>query len=315
MSNMISRTFHAQYIGKLLLVALAYFASGRLGLAIPYIGSHVTLFWLPTGIAVAALFRLGGAVWPGVYLGSLLVNLSIGSSWPLAAGIAVGNTLAPALTAWLLRRRKFQPAFVRRQDIVLLCSAAALGMLVSAASGTTMLWLAGLVTAESFFAAASAWWAGDFVGVLLGGTLLLSATRDKLMQIRQRDTEFMVWIALACLTGWAVFYDNAASEVKPLTFLTFPLVIWASARLGVTGASIPVLLISLIAAWATSVGRGQFYPHGLFLLWAYMGILALSMLMIVALLAERKRAEDRSTLLLQSVSQGVWGLDAQGKEL
>ncbi|MHB1235998.1 MAG: hypothetical protein ACYCY7_00395 [Gallionella sp.] len=44
---------------KLLSVALAYFVCGRLGLALPSVDSHITLIWLPTGIAVAALLRWG----------------------------------------------------------------------------------------------------------------------------------------------------------------------------------------------------------------------------------------------------------------
>jgi integral membrane sensor domain MASE1 len=42
---------------KLLFVALVYFVSGRMGLALPSVDSHITLIWLPTGIAVAALLR------------------------------------------------------------------------------------------------------------------------------------------------------------------------------------------------------------------------------------------------------------------
>jgi diguanylate cyclase (GGDEF)-like protein/PAS domain S-box-containing protein len=302
------RTLTPLLIGKLLLVVLAYFASGQLGLAIPYVGSHITLFWLPTGIAVAVLFRFGISFWPAIYLGALLVNLSIGSSWPVAAGIAVGNTVAPLLTTWLLQRMGFHAAFDRREDILLLCTAAAAGMLVSAISGSLILSLVGLVTSDTFFSAALAWWAGDFVGVLLGGPLLLAASLNSLSMLRQRYLEFIGWIVLTCMTGLAVFTSNV-----DLAFLPFPMVVWAAMRFGVPGASISVILLSLISVSATSLGMGQFYPDGLFQLWAYMSILAISGLMITALLAERRLAEDRSTLLLQSVSQAVWGLDTAGK--
>ena len=43
-------------------LALAYFVTGWLGLQMPYAGSHITLVWLPTGIAVAALLRQRVAV-------------------------------------------------------------------------------------------------------------------------------------------------------------------------------------------------------------------------------------------------------------
>lgn len=300
------------YLGKLLLVALAYFVSGKLGLSIPYVGSNITLFWLPTGIAVAALFRLGTNLWPAVFVAAFAVNLSIGTPWLLALGIAVTNTLAPTATTWWLQYYGLHPALERRRDIVLLTTAAAVGMLISAVGGSLTLNLAGLISNESFFAAVLAWWSGDWVGVLLGGTLLLSINRESLQQIQRHALEFLVWLVVTAFVGWAVFFDNAGSDVRPLAFFTLPIVIWAAIRFGASGGAISTVVISLIAAWSTSHGKGQFYPNSLFLLWAYMGILALSALMITALLAERKRAEDRATLILQSVNQGVWGLDANG---
>jgi integral membrane sensor domain MASE1 len=97
----------SRFAAKLLLVALAYFASGTLGLMIPYIGSHITLIWLPTGIAVAALMRWGYRCWPGIFLGALVTNFSIDSSPLLDCCIALGNTLGPLLVVWLMRRLKF----------------------------------------------------------------------------------------------------------------------------------------------------------------------------------------------------------------
>ena len=72
---------------RLFLLTLAYFASGWLGLKLPFVGTHITLVWLPTGVAVAALFRWGWRVWPDIYLDAFLVNLAVGSSLPLAAAM------------------------------------------------------------------------------------------------------------------------------------------------------------------------------------------------------------------------------------
>ena len=74
-----------------LLLALAYFATGRLGLMLPAFGSSITLLWLPTGIAVAALMRCGFGCWPGVAIGAAAVNMSIGTALPTALAIAVGS--------------------------------------------------------------------------------------------------------------------------------------------------------------------------------------------------------------------------------
>ena len=53
---------HGQYIKesllplvmRILLLASAYFAGGNAGLSVPYVGSSITLFWPPSGIALAS---------------------------------------------------------------------------------------------------------------------------------------------------------------------------------------------------------------------------------------------------------------------
>ncbi len=81
---------------QVLTVTTGYFITGWLGLKLPYFGSHITLIWLPTGIAVAALMRWGVGMWPGVALGALLVNLAIGSSFLLAVGTSIPRDVARA---------------------------------------------------------------------------------------------------------------------------------------------------------------------------------------------------------------------------
>lgn len=75
---------------QLLLVAVAYFVTGRLGLLFAAISPSTTLFWLPTGIAVAALWRWGFPIWPGVTLGGFAINWSVGTPGPVALARAAG---------------------------------------------------------------------------------------------------------------------------------------------------------------------------------------------------------------------------------
>jgi integral membrane sensor domain MASE1 len=127
----------------MLMVLIAYYSTGMLGLLIPYIGSHITLIWLPSGIAVAALMRWG--FHPGyflaIYIASFLVNYSVGSSLLVSAQIGVGNTLGPIVAAFIMQRFNFKNALERPQDILLLVTAAMVSMLVSATGGTLALTL------------------------------------------------------------------------------------------------------------------------------------------------------------------------------
>ena len=288
----------AQVVTRLVLLALAYAATGILGLSMPYAGSHITLVWLPTGIAVAALLRWGWSMWPGVLIAAFLVNLSIGSSWQLAAGIALGNTLGPLLAAWLLHRAGFHPAFDRQKDVGLFIAAAAFGMTVSASCGVEALGLAGLVPPGAAASAWLSWWMGDTVGVLLAAPLLLTLTVKNLRQLGRNRNELLLWVLLAGPAAWLAFihaYD-AVDRSLPMAFLTLPLLAWSAQRFGSTGAALGGLGFSMVAAVSTAAGRGTFHigdVHlGLFLLWSYMATTVLMGLLITALQAERAKVEE-----------------------
>jgi integral membrane sensor domain MASE1 len=213
-------------VTKIIILALAYAGTGWLGLQMPYAGSHITLVWLPTGIAVAALIRLGWAIWPGIFIGALLANLSVGSSWPLAAGIAVSNTLGPLLTRGLLRRTGFHAAFDRQRDIGLFIAASAVGMTVSAAGGCMNLYLAGWMPLQDLGTTWLSWWMGDTVGVLLAGPLLVTLTWESLAQLGRARNALLLWIVVTGLALWFVFvYDyGQLGHALPLAFLTLPLI-------------------------------------------------------------------------------------------
>ena len=282
---------------RLPLLALAYFLSGWLGLKLPYIGSHITLVWLPTGIAVAALLRWGWGVWPGIALGALLVNLVVGSSWPLALAIAVGNTLGPVVTAVWLHRVGFHAAFDRQRDVGSFTAASCLGMLVSASGGVISLHLAGLLPIDSINPAWLSWWMGDSVGVLLGAPLLLTLNRRSLQHLASKRNDILRWTLVAGPVAWFAFLQDyqQIGRSLPLAFLTLPLFAWAALRLGIVGAALAGLGFSILAAWSTATGHGTFFLEdahiSMFLLWGYMATTVITGLLIAALQSERVRAE------------------------
>ena len=279
-----------KFAAQLTLVALAYFVSAKLGLAIPYIGSHITLIWLPTGIAVAALMRWGYIYWPGIFLGALASNFSIDFYLLLDCCIALGNTLGSLLAVWVMRRLKFHGVLNYAHDILLLAVAAAAGALVSASSGVGSLLTFKMLSVQDAGAAVLSWWGGDFVGVLLAGPLLLNISRAEWGKLWARRTEFLVWFSILLILSWSVFFLHDHE-----TFLILPVIVWSAMRFGVMGSSLGVIFTAVIATVATTLGLGPFYTaetqHGLFALELFLATLALVNLMVVALQGGQKRAE------------------------
>ena len=158
------------------LVALAYYAGAKVGLAYAIVGGAVSLVWPSSGIALVALLALGFEVAPGIAIGSLLANVSVGVPLPVAAVISVGAIVA-ALTAAILLNRvaRFQITLDRIKDVLaLIALAAVLSTAVSALIGATAVFGGGLMPIAEYGAAFLKWWLGDMMGVLVVAPPLLS---------------------------------------------------------------------------------------------------------------------------------------------
>src|SRR5215475_8176089 len=78
----------SRWFARTLLVAIAYYAAGRLGLLLAIPPGYASAFWPAAGIALAAVLIWGNRVWPGISLASFLAN-----AWtPLDAGSLVPAT-------------------------------------------------------------------------------------------------------------------------------------------------------------------------------------------------------------------------------
>src|SRR5258708_16200643 len=92
-----------RYLGFLSLVCI-YFCSGKLGLALAFLNSSATPVWPPTGIALAVLLLWGYELWPAIFIGAFLVNITTQGSYFTTPIIALGNTLEALWGMWLVRR-------------------------------------------------------------------------------------------------------------------------------------------------------------------------------------------------------------------
>jgi len=88
---------------QLALLTVAYFVAGKLGLALAVVNASVSPVWPPTGIAFASFLLRGPQIWPAIFVGAFLVNVTTTGSVATSLGIALGNTLEGRLGAELVR--------------------------------------------------------------------------------------------------------------------------------------------------------------------------------------------------------------------
>src|SRR5688572_22380347 len=104
----------ANYLGRVAILAGLYVLTGKLGLLLAVPPGYATIIWPPSGIALGMLLAGGARLWPGVFVGSFLLNALnsgafSGDDWfsaqmAAAAGIAVGSTLQAIAGRALLAR-------------------------------------------------------------------------------------------------------------------------------------------------------------------------------------------------------------------
>src|SRR5207237_9916750 len=85
------------------LVTLAYFLAGKLGLILAVVNATGSPVWPPTGIAFASFLLLSPRIWPAIFVGAFLVNVTTTGSIATSLGIALGNTFEGRLGADLVR--------------------------------------------------------------------------------------------------------------------------------------------------------------------------------------------------------------------
>lgn len=159
-----------------LLVVVAYVASGKAALMLALPPGYASAIFPPAGIAVAAVLIIGRRALPGVFLGSLLLNLWLGTSaghaisatgFVAALLIATTSLLQAAAGGWLLRRAIGYPAaFDRAWDIFKFLSLTPVASLVGASLSVAGLRMLGVLDADNLTENWFSWWIGDSLGIV-----------------------------------------------------------------------------------------------------------------------------------------------------
>ena len=277
-----------------LALALVYFGSAKLGLALAFSNESVTAIWPPTGIALAALVLWGRGLWPGVLLGAFLANVTTDVPVYTAAGIAVGNTLEAVVGAWLLERFGFRPTLLRLRDIFALV---VLGAVISTAVSATI-GVASLSVGDSLSEGALTtwrlWWLGDMGGdLLVASAIFVLVTHWPYRDLPGSAVEGVALIVALVGIELLVFSNDV-----PAIYLAFPIIVWAALRFLQPGATVAALTFAIIAVSFTGNESGPFFRRsqddGLLLAQSFSAIVGLTGLILAIVTYQRRRAERRA---------------------
>ncbi len=215
---------------QILALSASYYVTGKLGISLAIPPGYATAIWPPSGIALAGVLMFGYRVWPGILLGSFLVNLSttLGAGSPAETLISVMVTLAigsgAALQAvvgsYLLKRfAGFPNPLANEKEVFLfLLFGAVLVSVVNSTISVATLAIADLIPLVNFFTNWGTWWLGDALGVFIFTPLVLVWGQYAGESWRNRRIAISLPIIIMfVLTTVAVFHE-AQNNGKRLKF-------------------------------------------------------------------------------------------------
>lgn len=283
-------------------LAVVYFGTAKLGLRFAFVNPSATPLWAPTGITLAAFLIFGVRIWPGAFLGAFFANLTTAGTVLTSITIATGNTLEGVVGCYLINRfARGSQAFERAQDIFKFAFfAGVVSTAISATIGVTSLSSAGFANWKEFGPIWRTWWFGDGVGaVVVTPLVLLWKENPRLNWTRRQIVELASLFLGLFFTASIVFGGRFHAEVKnyPLEYLSIPFLIWAAFRFGRRKAATATCVLAGIAIWGTMQGFGPFAREtlntSLLLVQSFVGIVAVTSLVLAAEVTERKRADER----------------------
>ena len=256
--------------------------------------------------------------------GGLILHIARGDSLVLTTAFSIANVVEAGVALILLRLLgASRVRFDRVNDVVAFTGACIAAPFASATIAAAALAYAG----TPFIEAWTSWYFSSVLGLLVFGPMfIVSAQLRERQHMRdlagQTIAEVILILGLVAIVNGFVFFASSL----PLLFLVAPTMLIATFRLRAFGAVTAVVLVALIAAYATATGMGPIAEapvspaQHVLLLQAFIATVFLGALPVSAMLTERDvRAEearglaDRFRVVVENIGEVIFRTDAEGR--
>ena len=287
-------------VTRVVLLTALYFLGGLLGKKTAFLSGSISLVWPPSGIALAAILLFGYRFWPGIALGAVLFSFIDGVPFGFFTfGTAVGNTIGAIVCVFLLKRFvNFNNAMERTLDgagfVLLACG---LGTTVNALFNVVSLVYDKKISPDAIFPNLVEWWAPNALAALVVTPVIITWGTPSSVRLNFWRAAEAALCAAGLVCGTLISFDTwfvYGLQQYPLAYLPYPFLAWCALRFGPRGAATGTLLVAALAIYSLLQKRGPFLTgseaDSLRLVGSYIGIVAVSNLLLAAAATERRRA-------------------------
>jgi signal transduction histidine kinase len=281
----------------------AYWLGARIGMHAQTSADSFPLLWPPAAFSLVALVLYGPQLWPLVLIASLLSNLTLDYPIVPAMTVSAGSAFEAWAGAFLLRSVVgTRPTLASLREVLVFVAIAVVAATgIGATLKTGALWLMGILPPERFFVTWRAWWLGEVTADLILGSAIIAWVSDfrfRMPRIAARKWELFGLVAavvgLSAINFTPLMESNPSLLLRP--YFLFSIILWATFRFDLFGATLTTLLFFIISFIGTLMGFSIYtnYPEDdrIVLLQLFSATLATTGLVLAAAVREKERAVD-----------------------
>lgn len=278
------------------LLTFAYTLFAYIGLEWAMVAGAGSPVWPAAGVGLAGLLLGGLRLWPAIFIGRMLAGWLSGSEQAVWVELMLGgaNAVGTWVPVYIIHRLGGIDTRLRSLKDVgrFLVAGTGLGALISATLGAATLTLANSLAQLAAFQLWLSWLVGNFAGGMTTGALILAWSHRRRPLSAQQKLHFAALMVAALMLSWQLFTSGPTGALR--TWHLLPVLVWAALAFEVRGAAAILVLISMMAIWATNNGLGPFAAAEeapIPLIQQFISVTAVTILLLATIVDERRAGE------------------------
>jgi signal transduction histidine kinase/integral membrane sensor domain MASE1 len=325
--NGVSRANFVKTVRNFIIVLIAYYLGAEVAFLIGTLSDKIFApFWPPNVVLFCALLMTPPRQWwvyilaalPAHVAAELRVGMPTGQllvAFASNCSVAVINAFA---VQWLLVEPPWFGSIRKATAYVFITAFVSPAL---CAFGGAFVQILGGGSLENYGLFWARWYASNALGALTLGPiamLFLEGVKSSAVALRRLEAAFVaILLIAACIVAFEDMPTIASGYLPALLYLPLPIIVWATARFGIKGASGSIFVVSFVLIWLTLNGPSLFdignaetnvFAMQLFLIGLSTPILLLGAAIEETRHAERitREREERISFAAASSSVGLW---------
>jgi integral membrane sensor domain MASE1/class 3 adenylate cyclase len=294
--------FHRVAWWKQIIVAIVYYITALLSHTFTtYPNTGSTPIWIPGGIAVGLIAIWGYPLWLGVLIGVFIAEFTIFQAWTsvktliLTILIVVIVTVGKVISVYWMEYLTANKYFLNtaKNTIQFMIYGCFLSHLPVAILCPLLLCIFGQAPWQLYPEIALTWWLSDAFGILIF-TPLIVAWHKNIISFNHLLHHF--WLESIIILLLTLVISSSIYSGHNVEYLLVPLLVWSAFRFKELGATLLLVIITVIVVIGTVQGYSSFVQKSittsLLLLQSFLACIGMTTLVLNAILNENEQAKN-----------------------